>query len=218
MKNQDIIVYFMFVVLSGLSIFVSLNQPELLKGLNAPILIAAPLLCALIYFFISKGEKTEVKKELDKKEKKPSKEISEKPSEVVVTQFSEDIDQKEIAIIQIMGLLQREGRFLDFISENIELYDDAQVGAAVRTLHKGCKTVVTETFGLKPVIGAQEGSEIEIDADYDPVSIKLMGKIKGKPPFKGFLIHPGWKLGNVKLANWTGKKTDIVFPAEIEIK
>jgi len=217
MKNQNIIVLAMFVALCALSAFITLNNPESLKGINAYLLIGAPLLCAIIFFLVSQTQKTETKKEIEKKEKTPFKDTSKPSEEMILTHFNENIDQKEIAIIQIMGLLQREGRFLDFIGENIDCYDDAQVGAAVRTLHKGCKTVITETFGLKPVIEAQEGSDIEIDADYDPLSIKLIGKVKGKPPFKGTLAHPGWKLGDVKLAQWTGKKTNIVYPAEIEI-
>lgn len=186
-------------------------------------LVISPVVFGVVSFFILKGDKVEENKGItgEKQDERgliePKKEDLSLKDEAITAE-KDIIDLQRIAIIQIMGLLQREGRFLDFIQEDIDKYDDAQVGAAVRSLHKGCKSVIEDTFGLRPVIDAPEGSEIEVDAHYDPMSIKLIGKIKGKPPFMGTLIHPGWKIGEIKMAKWTGEKTDIVYPAEIEVK
>ncbi|MCD4755876.1 MAG: DUF2760 domain-containing protein, partial [Deltaproteobacteria bacterium] len=124
----------------------------------------------------------------------------------------------EIAIVQTLGLLQREGRLIDFLQEDIEPYDDAQIGAAVREVHRGCKAALKEVFGLSPVLKAAEGSQVEIEEDFDPTRIKIIGNIRGNPPFKGTLRHCGWKFTEVHLPEWTAKeKTDVLAPAEVEI-
>jgi hypothetical protein len=124
----------------------------------------------------------------------------------------------EIAIVQILGLLQREGRLIDFLQEDIEPYDDAQIGAAVREVHRGCRAALKEVFGLSPVLNAAEGSQVEIEEDFDPTRIKLIGNVHGNPPFKGTLRHCGWKFTEVQLPEWTAEEnTDVLAPAEVEI-
>jgi hypothetical protein len=124
----------------------------------------------------------------------------------------------EVVIVQVLGLLQREGRLIDFIQEDIEPYDDAQIGAAVRDVHRGCRAALKDAFGLAPVLSAAEGSEVEVEEDFDPTKIKLIGNVHGKPPFTGVLRHSGWRFTEIRLPQWNAtEKTDVLAPAEVEI-
>jgi hypothetical protein len=157
---------------------------------------------------------------------KPEKAEGERPAErespaPVVKEPERDIEDlypKEISVVQILGLLQREGRLLDFLEEDIAPYDDAQIGAAVREVHRGCRAALEDTLGLKPVLDAPEGSEVEIEEDFDPAKIRLIGNVRGNPPFKGIIRHCGWRYTRMNLPKWTAKdKTDVLAPAEIEV-
>jgi len=116
----------------------------------------------------------------------------------------------------LLAVLQQEGRLVDFLMEDISPYDDAQVGAAAREVHDKCRKAVEEIFGLKPVLSAQEGSRVEVDEGFDPTRIRLVGRVGGGPPFKGVLLHPGWRCSRVSLPPDKGKG-GIVAPAEVEI-
>jgi molecular chaperone DnaK (HSP70) len=101
--------------------------------------------------------------------------------------------------LQLLALLQREGRLLDFLSEEIDGYDDAAIGAAVRDIHKGCKKVIHEHFGVEPVMDAEENETVTVDTGFDPGKIRLVGNIAGAPPFRGTLKHHGWRAAKVSL-------------------
>lgn len=125
----------------------------------------------------------------------------------------------ETTVVQLLGMLQREGRLLDFLQEDIEPYEDAQIGAAVREVHRGCRNAIKDALGLVPVLDAAEGSEVEVEEDFDPAKIKLVGNVHGKPPFKGILRHRGWQYTEIRLPEWTSEKSSkVLAPAEIEIK
>lgn len=132
-------------------------------------------------------------------------------------QETPQLDPKAV-VCQFLTILQKEGRFVDFLQEDIEQFNDAQIGAAARQVHGGCREALKGYLGIKPVIDAAEGSEVEIDADFDPLKIKLMGKLKGKPPYRGILMHPGWRFSTIKLPDVsTQKQNEIITPAEVEI-
>jgi uncharacterized protein DUF2760 len=120
--------------------------------------------------------------------------------------------------VQFLGLLQREGRLVDFLREDIQPYDDAQIGAAVRAIHEGCRQILSEHVTLEPVLDANEGDEVTVPADFDPSAIRLTGNVTGEPPFRGTLRHAGWRAKQVKLpAQPSGQDAKIVAPAEVEI-
>jgi hypothetical protein len=122
------------------------------------------------------------------------------------------------AAVQFLGLLQREGRLVDFLREDIQPYDDAQIGAAVRAIHQGCRQILSEHLTLEPVLSGNEGDEVTVPADFDPSAIRLTGNVSGEPPFRGTLRHAGWRAKQVKLpAQPAGQDTKIVAPAEVEI-
>ncbi len=115
---------------------------------------------------------------------------------------------------------QREARFVDFIKEPISGYSDAQIGAAVRDVHRDCGALLERLFGLKPVESAAEGSEIQVSEGFDPARIRLVGNVTGQPPFTGKLCHHGWEAVRCELPEWTGGDRSIlvVSPAELELR
>jgi hypothetical protein len=120
--------------------------------------------------------------------------------------------------VQLLALLQREGRLLDFLQENIDSYSDDQIGAAVRDIHRGCKKVLAEHAPLEPVLAGQENASVRVDPGFDPSRIRLVGNVVGEPPFTGTLRHHGWRASKVSLPELTGN-TDpsVVAPAEVEL-
>ena len=127
-------------------------------------------------------------------------------------------DQAEGEIAAFLALLQEKGRLVDFLMEDITAYDDAQVGAAARVIHQGCKEVLAEHFSITPVSGAEEGSRVTVQAGYAAEEYRLIGKISGNPPFSGKLIHKGWRTDYVKLPR-TAKSDRLpaIAPAEVEL-
>lgn len=122
------------------------------------------------------------------------------------------------AAVQLLSLFQREGRLVDFLREDIQPYDDSQIGAAVREIHKACRQVLTEHLTLEPVLNGQEGDEVTVPKGFDSSAIRLTGNVSGEPPFHGSLRHAGWRATQVKLpAQPAGQDPKIVAPAEVEI-
>jgi hypothetical protein len=120
--------------------------------------------------------------------------------------------------LQLLALLQREGRLVDFLAESIDAYDDASIGAAVRDIHKGCKKVLADHFGVEPVMDAEENEAVTVDTGFDPARIRLVGNVSGAGPFKGTLRHHGWRAAKVSLpALNEGLDATIVAPAEVEL-
>ena len=121
--------------------------------------------------------------------------------------------------VQLLSLLQREGRLVDFLKEPITSYSDAQIGAAVRDIHRDCSSLLTKIFAIEPLESKAEGDSIEIPSGYSPEKFHLTGNLTGNPPYKGTLRHPGWKVTKVELPVWNGNETAIpvIAPAEVEL-
>ncbi len=121
--------------------------------------------------------------------------------------------------VQILGILQRDGRLVDFLMEDISGATDEQVGAAVRTLQEQCRDTLTRYVKLAPVIDGVEGSYTKVESG-DPAVVKLLGNVPatGKPQ-GGILRHKGWKAEKVDLPSLKASQTNsVVAPAEIEIE
>ena len=119
--------------------------------------------------------------------------------------------------VQILALLQRDGRLIDFLSEDVSSYPDSQLGAAVRTIHASCRQVLDRYLKLEPVISSEE-DQPSTPAGFDPATVKLLGNVVGQPPVKGLLRHRGWRVAEVKLPSLPqGSGREIVAPAEVEI-
>ena len=122
------------------------------------------------------------------------------------------------AALQLLGLLQRDARFIDFIEEDVKAYSDADIGAAARVVHEGCRKVLREHFSLQPVRSETEGSRITLAEGFDAAAVRLTGKVVGKAPFTGSLSHRGWKVSDTRLPKLAaGHDASIVAQAEVEL-
>ncbi|SAK58919.1 hypothetical protein AWB78_01796 [Caballeronia calidae] len=123
-----------------------------------------------------------------------------------------------IAALQLLGLLQRDARFIDFVEEDIANYNDADIGAAARLVHDGCRAVLREHFSIKPVRTEAEGSRITLQEGFDAAAVRLTGNVVGKPPFSGSISHRGWKVEDTRLPKLApSHDASIVAPAEVEL-
>ena len=120
------------------------------------------------------------------------------------------------AALRLLGLLQQEARLVDFIEEDIDAYSDDQVGAAVRSIHSGCRKVLNEHVQLERIFAAEDGSEMVIEKNFDPAAVRLTGNVTGAPPFRGILQHAGWRATKVALPPITVDPA-IIAPAEVEL-
>ena len=122
------------------------------------------------------------------------------------------------AALQLLGLLQRDARFIDFIEEDVKAYSDADIGAAARVVHEGCRKVLREHFSLQPVRVEAEGSRITLAEGFDAAAVRLTGNVVGKAPFTGSLSHRGWKVSDTRLPKLAaGHDASIVAQAEVEL-
>ena len=120
--------------------------------------------------------------------------------------------------LALLALLQREGRLVDFLRESLDDYGDADIGAAVRDIHRGCSKVMEEHFVIEAVMPGREEASVVVPVGFDPGEVRLVGKVSGKPPFTGTLRHHGWRVVEVKLPTLTdGVDRRVVAPAEVEI-
>lgn len=120
--------------------------------------------------------------------------------------------------LRLLTLLQREGRLLDFLLEDIQAASDEQIGAGVRELHRKAQTVVKEHLVLEPVLAKSEGETVEVPANFDPSAIRLTGNVTGQPPFRGVLQHHGWRVKNYTLPSVPeGQDLFVLAPAEVEL-
>ncbi|WP_089935029.1 DUF2760 domain-containing protein, partial [Candidatus Entotheonella palauensis] len=121
--------------------------------------------------------------------------------------------------VQLLALFQRDGRLIDFFSENIAPFSDAQVGAAARNVHESCRQVLDRYIKLEPVIDSEEGQSVTVREDFDPSTTKLIGNVTGQPPLRGVLRHHGWRATQVDMPPLPPEGTGrfVVAPAEVEI-
>ncbi|MCH2206490.1 MAG: DUF2760 domain-containing protein [Lentisphaerales bacterium] len=120
--------------------------------------------------------------------------------------------------VYTLALLQREGRLIDFLKEDISGFEDAQIGAAVRQVHEGCKKVLDKHFSVEAISTSNEGESVNIEKGFDPGSFELSGNVSGEAPYSGELRHKGWKAGKVELPiRQKGRNNSVICPAEVEI-
>ena len=121
--------------------------------------------------------------------------------------------------LQMLGILQRDARLIDFLMEDISGYSDDQVGAAVRSLHEQSRTTLVRYVTLRPIVDGVEHTPTRIESR-DPNSIKLLGNVPadGKAT-QGILRHKGWRVEKVDLPKiGASSQVMILAPAEIEIE
>lgn len=121
--------------------------------------------------------------------------------------------------LRLLALLQQSGRLIDFLKEDIKDFTDAQVGAAVRQIHQDCSKSLEELVTIRPLMPEKEGTTITVPQGYNPTVIKISGKVRGEPPYKGVVVHQGWKAHKHSLPKKMGEQiNEVICPAEIEVQ
>jgi hypothetical protein len=168
---------------------------------------------------LTAGEKPEEKEEKEeaKKAEKAEKAAAEKKPEPRPTGAGRTRHHRDGALA-MLSLLQREGRLIDFLLEDIDDYDDADIGAAVRDIHRGCRKVLVDHLTLEAVMPGEEEEEVKVPAGFDPTEIRLVGEAGGDPPFAGVLRHHGWRVTRADLPTLSdGVDRNVIAPAEVEV-
>ncbi len=121
------------------------------------------------------------------------------------------------AALQLLGLLQREARLIDFTQEDLGQYSDADIGGVARVLHEGCRRVLREHFSIAPVRPEAEGSRITLPAGFDAGAVRLTGNVVGQAPFTGTLCHRGWRATETRLPR-LAERHDLTVLAQAEVE
>lgn len=120
--------------------------------------------------------------------------------------------------LDLLARFQERARLVDFLMEDLAPLDDAQVGAAVRNIHRDLRRTLDDHFKFEPITDGREGDPLEVPAGFDPYAYRLQGQVAGDPPYRGRIVHPGWRAVSVTLPARAEEATgDVVHPAEIEL-
>ncbi|WPL17749.1 hypothetical protein Thiowin_02788 [Thiorhodovibrio winogradskyi] len=118
----------------------------------------------------------------------------------------------------LLSLLQKEGRFIDFMQEDVGSYSDQDVGAAARVVHEGCGKVLREHLHIAPVREETEGSQVRLEPGFNPAEVRPTGQVVGEPPFTGSLVHRGWRATKIQLPQVASSRDlHILAAAEVEL-
>jgi hypothetical protein len=120
--------------------------------------------------------------------------------------------------LALLALLQREGRLVDFLREPLDGFSDADIGAAARDVHRGCRKVLDQHLSLEAVMPGAEEDNVSVPKGFDPAEVRLIGEAKGEPPYRGTLRHHGWRVVDAKLPTLAdGIDRTVIAPAEVEL-
>jgi hypothetical protein len=120
--------------------------------------------------------------------------------------------------LALLSLLQREGRLVDFLEQDIVGFSDADVGAAARVVHDGCRKVLRGHAKLAPVRPEEEGTRVTVANGFSPSEIRLTGNVQGAAPFTGTLRHRGWRATDFRVPTAVqGSDPSVLAPAEVEL-
>ncbi|MCG8556601.1 MAG: DUF2760 domain-containing protein [Proteobacteria bacterium] len=134
------------------------------------------------------------------------------PQPVVLREATPD------AACQLLAVLQREGRFVDFVMESLDAADDADVGAAARVVHDGCRKAIAEHIDIESIRSEQEGETITLEQGFDASRVRVTGRVTGEAPFTGTLSHKGWRVRRVTLPSMSkDHDATVLTPAEVEL-
>jgi hypothetical protein len=123
-----------------------------------------------------------------------------------------------VRALQLLSLLQREGRLVDFLQQDIATFSDADVGAAARVVHDGCRKALRGHATVEPIRSEDEGARVTLNEGFAPDEVKLTGGVAGQPPYAGVLRHRGWRAVRLDLPQiMTGYDARILAPAEVEL-
>lgn len=122
------------------------------------------------------------------------------------------------AALQLLALFQREGRFVDFLEEDVASFADSDIGAAARVVHAGCRKALRDHVKLEPVRTEEEGAKVTLPESFSPAEVKLTGNVQGKGPYSGTLRHRGWRAAEITLPTAVGgHDARVLAQAEVEL-
>lgn len=120
--------------------------------------------------------------------------------------------------LALLALLQREGRLIDFLQEDVGSFSDAEIGGAARLVHTGCRKALQQHLTLEPALPQKEGEAVNVPAGFNAERIRLTGNVAGQPPFRGALRHHGWIATAVRLPEVSAALDPrVIAPAEVEL-
>lgn len=139
--------------------------------------------------------------------------VADKPKELPAVECADK------SHLRLLSMLQQSSRLVDFLMEDIDAYDDAQVGAAVRKIHADSRQCLEDLVTIRAVVDENEGAKMTVPKGYDPAKIKVVGHARGEPPFVGTVVHKGWKAHKTSLPKKVGEQFgEVISPAEVEVK
>ena len=120
--------------------------------------------------------------------------------------------------VTLLATLQREARLVDFLMEPIDDYADAQIGAAVRDIHRDSRSVLDRLFAIVAVVDQSEGSAVDISDGVTGGRLRLIGETDSGQT-SGTLAHHGWQAARCELPTWNGNTAavDVIAPAEVDV-
>ncbi len=120
--------------------------------------------------------------------------------------------------LQLLALLQRDGRFIDFLEQEIGTFRDVEIGAVARVVHEGCRKALHAHATISPIRTEEEGASVTLPEGYSPSLVKLSGNVQGSAPYKGVLRHRGWRAADLVLPTPVkGHDSTVIAPAEVEL-
>jgi hypothetical protein len=139
------------------------------------------------------------------------------PARGAATSAADPRPDYEDGALVFLSLLQREGRLVDFLKQPIDGFGDADVGAAARVVHSGCRKALLSHVELARVREEAEGANVTLSKD-EGATVRLTGDVRGSPPYRGVLRHAGWRAVRVTLPEPTpGHDPKMLAPAEVEL-
>jgi hypothetical protein len=188
-------------------------------GLEKPALMIAVAVTivfwSLLLWLVLRGvcpEKKEIKAAAPGKEKTGPRESSQ-------DEQKQRLHQDLKLYLHLLSVMQTEGRLLDFLNEDLEQYEDSQIGAAARGVHDRCRAALSRYVTLQPLSGQGEGEKISVPAGFDPGAYRLSGNVTGDPPFSGKLVHRGWRAGKLNIPGFAfSGDPEIIAPVEVNVE
>ncbi len=120
--------------------------------------------------------------------------------------------------LAVLALLQREGRLVDFLEQDLTSFSDEEIGAAARVVHTGCRTALRQACDLRPVLPDAEGEMVKVAPGFDAQRIRLTGNVTGQPPFRGTLKHHGWVAQAIRFPDLSQDiDPRVIAPADVEL-
>lgn len=187
--------------------------PDLYKEIMMAVVAGVIFLWMLLLFIIirrvcRKAVETAVPVEPPKKARK----------EPTPSEKEKRLHQDKKLFLHLISALQTEGRLLDFLNEDLDQFDDGQIGAAVRGVHEGCKQALARYVSPEPLSNQAEGEPVTVTSGFDPGAFRLSGNVIGDPPFEGKLVHKGWRAGRMNMPEFAlSGDPEIIAPMEVKV-